>query len=358
MNIINRYIFKEFFKYLFIILLLVLSIQIAVEFLNSIDRFAKAGATLSTGFIYVLLNTPRTIVLLIPVAGIISIIVTYGLMNRNNELIALRSCGASLGILIKPAVIIGVVLTLFFFLISDRVVPQTRTVANMMKRSDFGKKNLVSTDQLDIWKTSDNLITSVRLYSPGNGIMKGIKVFFINDEFKMTRRIDAQSGSFENNKWVLRDVIEQVLNKEGNDYQVNKHEILLQDINISSEDLRSVVKSSEEMSLVDMKRYINKISKEGYDAMIYRVDFHDKFAFPFVCFFLSIIGASIAMRTTMRNKITICVALGLAISFSYWFIRSFFLSMGYGGVFPPVVAAWSATILFLLLTYIVYTYAD
>jgi len=358
MSIINRYILKEFFKYFSIILILVISLQLAVDFLNSIDRFMKVEASLYTGFIYVVLKIPKSVALLTPVAGIISISITFGLLNRNNELVALRSSGASLSMIMKPALIIGVFLTLFFFLLTEQVVSQCQNIANNMQRSKFGKKDLVITDQFDIWKTSNNLITSIRLYSPKKGMMKGITVYYFNDDFQMQKRVDAQTGRFEENQWILNGVTEQVLDQKTHEYKINKYAQQACDINITPEDLKSIVKLSEEMNLIDLNRYINKLSEQGYDAGVFMVDFQDKIAFPFVGFLLSIIGAGISIRSGMKSKIIICVASGLGVSFLYWFVRGFFLSMGYSGVFPPVVAAWCANLLFSIVAYITYVHAD
>ena len=40
------------------------------------------------------------------------------------------------------------------------------------------------------------------------------------------------------------------------------------------------------------------------------------------------------------------IAMGIGVAFLYWILNSFCLSLGYGGVLPPIVAAWVANCVF------------
>jgi lipopolysaccharide export system permease protein len=44
--------------------------------------------------------------------------------------------------------------------------------------------------------------------------------------------------------------------------------------------------------------------------------------------------------------------LGIAIGFSYWIVHAFTVSFGKSGILPPIVAAWLANMLFLIVIFI------
>ena len=100
------------------------------------------------------------------------------------------------------------------------------------------------------------------------------------------------------------------------------------------------------MGLAELGRYIRKVEREGYGATRYRVDYHSKIAAPFVCIFLSVLGAGIALRGNMREGMPVSITYGLGIAFLYWIFNSFCLSLGYAEMMPPVIAAWLANLVF------------
>ena len=95
--------------------------------------------------------------------------------------------------------------------------------------------------------------------------------------------------------------------------------------------------------------YIRKVEAEGYAATAYRVDLWAKIAFPFICIILCLVGTGIAAKTALKDGMAVSIAYGIGIAFLYWIFYSFCLSLGYGGMLPPPVAAWSANLVFLCL---------
>ena len=112
------------------------------------------------------------------------------------------------------------------------------------------------------------------------------------------------------------------------------------------EDLQRIAKRSEEMSFEDLYDYILDIEAEGYDATPYRVDLHGKFAIPVACLIVSIIGTGITLRKGTREGLSVSITYGIIVIFLYWISQSFCLSLGYGGVLPPFIAAWIANFIF------------
>ena len=91
---------------------------------------------------------------------------------------------------------------------------------------------------------------------------------------------------------------------------------------------------------------VKRVEDEGYDATFYKVDLYAKVAFPFVCLILSVTALGIASKARFREGLALGVSLGIGIAFLYWIFYSFCISLGYGGVLPPVAAAWTANLVF------------
>ena len=123
------------------------------------------------------------------------------------------------------------------------------------------------------------------------------------------------------------------------------------EIDISPEDLGRAVKSAEEMGLFELLRHIKKVAKEGYSTISLRVDLHAKIAFPFICLLMSLLGTGLGASGRTLGGMAATIAYGIGISFSYMMLYGFSLSLGYGGVLPPIIAAWSANIVLLFVAW-------
>jgi lipopolysaccharide export system permease protein len=346
MSIIHKYLTGEIFKCLFFVLAVVISIYLSVDFFEKIDNFMEAGLPFSKIFIFLIFKIPFIIAQIIPVCILLSVIIVFGLMTKNNELIALKSSGITVYYLLKPVLIIGLLLSLLLFFISEAVVPLTMGRANEIWLKEVKKESAVISKEKNIWIKGNRLITHITYYNPVEKAIFGISINAFDENFKLVRRIDAKKGLFKNGKWFLYEVIEQNFNKENGQPRIKLYKEKLEKIDFLPDDLQRIIKKSEEMNFNELFNYIKKVEAEGYEATIYRVDFYAKIAFPFVCLIMCIIGAGIAFKKKVKEGLPVNVAYGIGIAFLYWILYSLCVSLGYGEMLPPLVAAWSANLIF------------
>ena len=102
------------------------------------------------------------------------------------------------------------------------------------------------------------------------------------------------------------------------------------------------------MSYFQLKRYAEKVSSEGYDNTRYLVDMNIKLSFPLISFVLALIGIYIALEFKIGG-IPLTVSAGVGLCFLYTVILGFSRSLGLSGILPPVLSAWTANIVFILL---------
>ena len=133
------------------------------------------------------------------------------------------------------------------------------------------------------------------------------------------------------------------------DHEITFHDQQIERLDFAPDDLKRVAKEAEEMGFFELKNYIAKSKKEGYDSSRYRVDLHAKVAFPVVCILMCMIGTGIAIRGKSREGLPVSIAYGIGIAFLYWIVYSSCLSLGRSDMLPPIVAAWTANLIFISL---------
>ena len=346
MSIIDRYLTKEIFKYFAIVLMAAIGIYLAVDFFENADKFINAGLSVSRILLFFQLKIPLIIAQITPVGILLAVLIAFGMMNKNNEIVALKSGGMSVYHFIRPIIFIGLLVTVGLFFISETVVPITISKANDIWRREVKKYTLTSTRK-NIWFKGRHSISHITYFNPKDQTISGITLNYFDQQFRLTRRVDAAKGRFKQGQWVLYDTMEQVLNDNTGSYDVEIQSEKVENIDFQPEDLKRAAKKSEEMSFQELYRFVQDIESEGYDATPYRVDYHSKFALPAACLILCIIGTGITLRKNARHGLSVPIIYGITVVFLYWISQSFCLSLGYGGILPPIIAAWISNFIFL-----------
>ncbi|MBW2471440.1 MAG: LptF/LptG family permease, partial [Deltaproteobacteria bacterium] len=168
MTILDRYLAKEILKCLVIVLAVVLGLFIIVEFFNKADNFMEAGLSISRLIRYLQLRLPQIIVQITPIGILLAILVALGLMNKNNEIIALKSGGGSVYFLLRAVLVIAVLVGIVLFFVSEIVVPITISKANRIWLVEVKQKPVLTTRQKNIWLKGDRSIYFIKYYNHKN----------------------------------------------------------------------------------------------------------------------------------------------------------------------------------------------
>jgi lipopolysaccharide export system permease protein len=103
------------------------------------------------------------------------------------------------------------------------------------------------------------------------------------------------------------------------------------------------------MGIRELGQLARKVESEGYDATRYRVDLQAQTATPFACVVMAFLGIPFALSKGRGASLAAGIAISVGIGVTYFILQAALQAFGYSGVLPPVVAAWSANLLFTLL---------
>ena len=347
MSIIGKYLTNEILKYFCIILLTVVGIYLAVDFFQKIDNFLEADLPFSKVLTFFQLRIPFIVSQIAPVGILLAVLIVFGLMNKNYELIAFRSGGVSIYQFLKPVLSLSLALSVIVFLLADLIVPLTTNKANKIWLGEVKKKSAVTSRKKNIWIKGNRSISHIKYYNAIQQTISGITLYYFDEDFKLLKRVDAKTAKYEKGNWVFYDIMEQRLNKPAGHYDVGFEDQRYEPFEFLPEDLKRVAKTSGEMNFRELFEYINDVESEGYDATSYRVDLHAKISFPLVSIILCLVGTGIAARRKIREGLAINIVYGIGLIFIYYIFHYFCLSLGYGGVLLPFIAAWMANFIFL-----------
>ena len=349
MKILTKYLIKEFFKLLLITQSVFITIYLIVDFLQKIDNFMEAHATKGAMLAYFLYKTPYVGIQMIPVATLISVILMFCLMKKNNELIALKASGMSVLKISLPVIYVSAGLTIAVFIISELIVPYASSKSQSVWYSAVKKKSHKRLyERSHIWYKGTNSIYGIQHFNEKQMIMHKPALYFFDDTFHLTKRIQAQKAVWSENKWILKQGIIQTP-LPGGGYNLKKFEALQADIPETPETFLKPVKRPEEMSYWQLKRFAETVRLEGYDVTKYLVEMNIKLSFPVINLVMALIGIPIALRIN-KGGTAFAVTVGVGACFCYLVTLGITRSLGISGIMPPEFSAWLANIIFFLLS--------
>lgn len=125
MNLLNRYLIKQFVKYFFTVNTAFVSIYLLVDFFEKFDDFKNGGKPLSMALEYFFLTIPFIVDQLGPVLILLSGVISLGILNHTNELTALKAGGVPLRLIIRPFLVGSIIFTFLFLAAAEWLLPVT-----------------------------------------------------------------------------------------------------------------------------------------------------------------------------------------------------------------------------------------
>ena len=130
MKKLNAYVLAQFVKNISFLIAGFIAIYILIDFFEKIDNFMEKGKPISLVAKFFLYNIPFVLEQMGPVCILLAGVITLGILNHSNELIALKSCGIPLKKIIAPIIVAGAVFSVILLAMSQFILPKTISTTN------------------------------------------------------------------------------------------------------------------------------------------------------------------------------------------------------------------------------------
>ena len=347
-TILSRYLAREFSQNFFLGLGAFSAIYLIVDFFERINAFLTNKATLPMMGAYFLSKIPSILFQVAPVSILLSSIVTLGLMVRHNEILAMKSEGISLRRITLPILVTVMIIYLAMLGMNEFSIPKANQNARAIREWIISKKKVVvSFKQSQLWIHSRQAIYNIQLYHPEKDVLEGITLYRFDQNFQLIERVDARSAQWKEGRWVFSSASVTHFTPEGSPVRKNYPELLLA-LPETPGDFRIIEKNPDEMNYRDLRDYVRKIERDGYNSAKYRCAMYASFSFPFIGVIMAFLGIPIALRKERGAGIALGVGFSILISIAYLLVFSIILDLGKAGTIPPFLSAWLGNFIFAL----------
>lgn len=307
MKILRNYILKDFFIFFFFSLLLLSMVMLMGNLMKISDMVIRQGVNVIDAAKIFFFFLPYLLGFTIPLSFLLAILLVMGRLIADNEIIAMRVAGISLFQLLNIFLIIGVIFSLFLFILNDRVIPDSHyRYRSQIKNIYF--KNVSAVIEPGVFlENFDNYILYVS--DKEENKLKNVFIYEINDKEGVTKVTFAKRGEFAVEDNILKIKLEDGFRDETNSkekqelYRLN-FKVFFMDIPIREQEDVQVNKKPKDMRLKELKNKLLKLKALGIrpendeTPMKLITEFHKRISFSFsiITFILLGFGASLAIR--------------------------------------------------------------
>lgn len=299
---------------------------------------------------------PFSLIFTIPWGLLTAVLLVFGRISADNELIALRANGVSVTRVCVPLAMIAVASTLICLWLNVSVAPagQERLRSSIFDLATSNPLALFGGDQVIDQFPRRKIYVGKK---EGNKL-ENIIVFEMDEHDLPVRVTHARTGSLETdlpNKRLLFHLYNaRYLERDANDpYSLQKIRdgISLAEgtLPISLEELYEKAKKKPTRSALSLSQLLEQLrSGNRKDRSATRTELNKRFSFPFSCIAFSLIGVPLGI-TTHRRETSVGFAMGLIVAMSYFLFIIIADTMRANGRIHPELLVWFPNVLFISL---------
>ena len=361
--ILDEYVMGSFLRNFALVLVSLIVLFIIFTFFELIGDILRYRTPLVVVGDYLLNLVPFILNLVLPLCSLVAVLITFGALNRNSELTAMKATGISLYRIVAPMLVVATLLSGLLFIFDETYLPAANRRQEALLSEIKGKpaqtflrpdRKWMSGQSSASGDTTTNdeptRIFYYQFFDPGNNVFANLTVFeFQPGTFNLTRRIFAQSARWDDNLngWVFEDGWQRTFRGESTASYQPFAVSTFPEIHEQPSYFKKEDRQSEQMSYTELATYINDLKQSGFDTMRLRVQLNRKLAYPLMTLVLAILAIPFSLFAGKRGGIAgVGTAIGVAIC--YWVIAGIFENLGDVNSLPAILAAWSPDLLFAI----------
>ena len=346
-NIIDRYLTRKYLYIFILVFISLLIISFIVTFFERVDNIYKHNQSLSFLFEFIWYNIPEFIHYILPVTALTTALLSLGILNKFNEITAMKACGISLYRIIVPVLLLGALASVFSFYLQEGILPYSNRKAEETwnKINEVPPRSYTYLDRRWVLSRDKNRIYYYKYFDPAYSIFSQISIYDIDPaSWSLKRRIYSDKGYLKDKNLFLTDCwYRNFENGETVKFE-RKEQMELAPVEEKSYFLKKW-KEPDQMNYRELKAYIAEIEEGGFETVKFKVDLNYKVSFPFACLIMTLIGIPFAFSMGKRGTL-VGIGLSLMIAIVYWGAIGIFKSLGYIGYLSAFLAAWGPNLIF------------
>ena len=354
-GLLDQYVSRLYLRVVALAFLALVGLFYISTFIDASDKLFKGSANGTMVMSLLVYRTPQFVYFVIPIAALLSVLVTFGLLSRTSELTVMKACGISLYRVALPIVALSLLFSAALFALDQEILARANRRATALDDQIRGRPPKTFNPLNRRWMIGhDGSIYHYGYFDPRRDVLTSLTVFrLVPGTWTLASQTHTATAEFRGgwtgvNGWTQ----EFTASASASKWRPFTREPLALE---SPEYFKTEDTDADLMTAAQLRRSVRELAATGANVIPQEVDLQRKLAFPFVTFVMTLLAVPFGVSTGRRGTLY-GIGLGIVLALSYWFVMSVFVAVGKAGLLPPVLAAWtpnivvSAAAIYLLLT--------
>lgn len=349
-NILDRYIFREILVPFFLAMTAFTSALLMGRFLKISELVVAKGVPLADIILLIAYLIPSFAFFTIPMSFLLAVMLAFGRLSGDSEIIAMKSSGIGIARLLKPVMVFALLATLATALTALFAVPAGNTAFKALLADSVEKGAGIELRDRVFFDSIPGMVIYVDQFDEQARQMSGI---MIQDERKPNDplTIFAANGSLALNpatrqlRLSLTDGSIHRTKKGDNTYrlvQFNQYELAVG----LGESRKGFARNELDMPLAELKHGIASPATEQKLRKDMELELHRRIATPFACIVFALAGVPLGIQNRRSGRGG-SFALGIVLILLYYIVLSAFKALGERGAIHAAAAMWGPNLSFL-----------
>lgn len=351
-QILDTYVLGGFFFYFLLLLVSFVLMTHVYTFFELLNDIVKNQIPMAKVLKYLFFLTPELIYKTTPVSVLVTVLITFGILTKHNEITAFKACGVSLYRLAIPVILASGLLSVGLFAFDHTYLPRANRIQDALRAEIKGRPPQTYLHPEHRWIFGESSrIFYYNYLDPSEKTMSGVRVYDLDPAtFHLTRHIVAEKAHWEENldTWVFENGWERHWSN-GNEsvrYFLGQT-ATFSDIKERPSWFLQEVLQEKQMNFEELSAYIRMLKRSGTQTIALQVQFYRKFSVPLFALIMAVISMPFAFLAGNRGAMA-GVGISFAIAIAYWATDSISQQLGDVSLLPAAAAAWAPDAVFFL----------
>ncbi len=356
-SIFDKYIFKQVLKATLVCLLLFIIVWIAPETLvKIIKKIFTENMSLIMAAKKLIYELPKVLGKALPVGILLGSLFTFDKLSKNSELSILRGIGLSFNRIMCPVLILGFIMSVMCFFVSDRMIPYASKATGEGARFD---KHFVYLQKNENQTPTRGIIISNFSH---DAIKNLIIINFSNEKYDDAMTFNsilfAPYALLKNDHWLLPEAKAYKINKDGiytDIVDIKNYKILEGKL---ANDIYKMIENSTKKERFftnsELKEYKRILKEQNFtdEHNFILTKLYQRYLHPLTCILFAAIGCLLGFSPPRSQRLVgFTIAVGMI--FAYYITLPFFDLLAQKSVIPPVVAAAFPIVAFIAAIFVI-----
>lgn len=287
----------------------------------------------------------------IPMGFFLGVMITYSKLTSTSESTAMSAMGMSLNSVMKPAIQLALIITVFVFFLQESIIPRSfkkleeLTYKIAYEKPSFQLREKMYIDDIDEYSIYVDDINNE------DGVAENLIIYKKELDSPYPTVVTAKRTSWAEASMILEDAEFYQSDKDGSEKLRGKFMSQKIPLNSFFEDIEIKVDEIEALSVQTLLKDMKGLTEA--EKIPYKVEINKKLAIPLSTTLLAMLGVLFSVGHHRTGK---SVSFGVALGVIFIYIASLNVGMVIAnkGSVSPIVGVWTPNLFLALLTFYMY----